>query len=58
MGMTMMASTIQGFPITAAQTAEWLKETGFEAIRLMEPIGHQYAYIATKPKSPKQRRVL
>ena len=58
MGMTMMASTIHGFGITAAQVAAWLREAGFEALRLIEPIGHQYAYIATKPKSPKQRRVL
>ena len=50
MGMTMMASTVHGFPITAAQTAEWLREAGFEALRLIEPIGHQYAYTATKPQ--------
>ncbi|WP_419919130.1 methyltransferase [Candidatus Poriferisocius sp.] len=48
MGMTMMASTINGFPITAAQTATWLREAGFEALRLIEPIGHQYVYTATK----------
>ncbi|MXZ76918.1 MAG: methyltransferase domain-containing protein [Acidimicrobiia bacterium] len=52
MGMTMMASTINGFGITAAQVAEWLAETGFEAIRLIEPIGHQYAYVATKSRRP------
>ncbi|WP_419847451.1 methyltransferase [Candidatus Poriferisocius sp.] len=49
MGMTMMASTVHGFPITAAQTAEWLQVAGFESLRLIEPIGHQYAYTATKP---------
>ena len=53
MGMTMMASTIHGFPITAAQTAEWLREAGFESLRLIEPIGHQYAYVASKPKGAK-----
>lgn len=52
MGMTMMASTVHGFPITAAQTADWLREAGFESLRLIEPIGHQYAYTATKPRTP------
>ena len=52
MGMTMMASTIHGFGITAAQTATWLRDAGFEHLRLIEPIGHQYAYIATKPRRP------
>ena len=52
MGMTMMASTIHGFPITAAQTAGWLREAGFEALRLIEPIGHQYAYTAVKSRRP------
>ena len=50
MAMTMMASTQNGFPITAAQTANWLRETGFESLRLIEPIGHQYTYTATKPR--------
>ena len=50
MGMTTMASTVNGFPITAAQTAEWLRNAGFEALRLIEPIGHQYAYTATKSR--------
>ena len=54
MGMTMMASTIYGFPITAAQTAEWLREAGFESPRLIEPIGHQYAYVACKPPRSSQ----
>lgn len=52
MGMTMMASTVRGFPITAAQTADWLRDAGFESLRLIEPIGHQYAYAATKPRRP------
>ncbi len=50
MAMTMMASTTNGFPITAAQTATWLTQAGFESLRLVEPIGHQYAYVASKPK--------
>ena len=52
MGMTMMASTVNGFGITAAQVAEWLRDAGFEAIRLIEPIGHQYAYTASKTRRP------
>ena len=56
MGMTMMASTIHGFNITAAQTAEWLRDAGFKSLRLIEPIGHQYAYIATKPKNSSTER--
>jgi len=52
MAMTMMASTTNGFPITAAQTAQWLQEAGFESLRLIEPIGHQYLYTATKPRRP------
>lgn len=49
MGMTMMASTTHGFGVTAAQTADWLRDAGFESLRLIEPIGHQYAYVACKP---------
>ncbi len=57
MGMTMMASTIHGFGITAAQTADWLRDAGFESLRLIEPIGHQYAYIAAKPRNFTKGRV-
>ena len=54
MAMTMMASTQNGFPITAAQTAGWLQEAGFEHLRLIEPIGHQHLYTATKPRPSKE----
>ena len=50
MGMTMMAGTVNGFGITAAQTAAWLQDAGFEALRLIEPIGHQHAFLACKPR--------
>ena len=56
MAMTMMTSTTKGFPITAAQTASWLQDAGFEALRLIEPIGHQYLYTATKPRNLQQTR--
>ena len=50
MGMTMMTSTVNGFLITSEQVAAWLGRAGFEAIRLIEPIGFQLAYVATKPR--------
>ena len=56
MGMTMMASTVHGFGITAAETAEWLREAGFESLRLIEPIGNQCVYTATKPRRSHQER--
>ena len=54
MGLTMMASTVNGFPIASAQAAAWLSEAGFEAVRLIEPIGFQLAYVAAKPRAPEQ----
>jgi len=36
-------------PATDAATA-WLQDAGFEAIRLIEPIGFQFAYVASKPR--------
>jgi len=49
MGMTMMTSTIKGFPITNEQATTWLRESGFDSVRLIEPIGFQFLYVATKP---------
>ncbi len=49
MGMTMMTSTVKGFPITNEQATGWLREAGFESVRLIEPIGYQYLYVANKP---------
>ena len=51
MGMTMMTSTVSGFPITNDQATTWMRATGFEALRLIEPIGFQFVYVATKPRS-------
>jgi len=56
MAMTMMASTVHGFPIAAAQVATWLQDAGFESLRLIEPIGHQYLYTATKPRNLQQTK--
>ena len=49
MAMTMMASTINGFQISNEQVTSWLREVGFRGLRLIEPIGFQFAYVATKP---------
>lgn len=49
MGMTMMTSTLKGFPITNEQATTWLRESGFDSVRLIEPIGFQFLYVATKP---------
>ena len=53
MGMTMMASTVNGFGVTTESATGWLADAGFEAIRLIEPIGFQFAYVASKPRSPR-----
>ncbi len=50
MGMTMMASTVNGFGVTTAEATGWLRDAGFEALRLIEPIGFQFAYVASKPR--------
>jgi len=49
MGMTMMTSTVNGFPISSEQVTDWMRVVGFEAVRLIEPIGFQFCYVATKP---------
>lgn len=49
MGTTMMASTVKGFTFTHKQFSEWIRDAGFEAIRLIEPIGFQQTFVATKP---------
>lgn len=49
MGMTMMASTLNGFQIANEQVSLWLRESGFKSLRLIEPIGFQFVYVATKP---------
>ena len=51
MGMTMMASTVNGFGVTTETATGWLRDAGFEAMRLIEPIGFQFAYVAFKPRN-------
>lgn len=49
MGATMMASTTRGFTFTHEEFSVWLRDAGFEAIRLIEPIGFQQCFVAVKP---------
>ncbi len=49
MGTTMMASTERGFCFTHAEFAGWLADAGFVDARLIEPIGFQQCFVATKP---------
>lgn len=48
MGLTMLANTLRGGMITDEQVVGWLKEAGFGVIRLIEPIGFHFVYVADK----------
>lgn len=50
MGTTMMASTTRGLTFTHGQFCEWIREAGFEALRVIEPIGFQQQIVASKPR--------
>jgi SAM-dependent methyltransferase len=50
MGVTMIASTFTGHAITHGTVHRWLVETGFDSIRLLEPIPFNHVYVATKPE--------
>lgn len=49
MGLTMLANTERGGVLTHRQVYGWLAGAGLEAIRLVEPIGFNQVYLATKP---------
>ena len=49
MGMTMLANTERGGMLTNAQVTGWLRDAGFEAARLIEPIGFNFVYVAATP---------
>ena len=49
MGVTMMASTANGFTFTNEQFVRWLRAAGFVDVRLLEPIGFNHVYVARKP---------
>lgn len=48
MGMTMLANTERGGLLTHEQVHTWLAEQSLEAIRLLEPIGFNLVYVATR----------
>lgn len=48
MGVTMMASTRRGGTFTYGEAAGDLRSAGFEQVRLIEPIGFQEMFVATK----------
>ena len=49
MGLTMLANTAHGGTITNEQVAGWLRDAGFHDVRLLEPIGFNFVYVATRP---------
>lgn len=49
MGMTMLANTERGGIVTNEQVTGWLRDAGFSAARLLEPIGFNFVYVAAKP---------
>lgn len=51
MGATMMASTLHGNGFTTDEYAGWIRAAGFEAVRLIEPIGFQQQLVAVKPRT-------
>jgi SAM-dependent methyltransferase len=48
MGVTMMANTVRGEALSYGDVTSMLRGAGFEAIRLIEPIGFQEAFVATR----------
>ena len=51
MAATMAACTRQGTAFTYEQMSNWLGESGFTEVRLIEPIAAQQIFVATKPAS-------
>jgi ubiquinone/menaquinone biosynthesis C-methylase UbiE len=50
MGITMLANTRQGGLITYEQVRDWLVDAGFEFIRVIEPIGFNQVFVASRPE--------
>jgi hypothetical protein len=48
MGMTMLANTLRGRILTNEQMYNWLSSQALESIRVVEPIGFNMVYVATK----------
>jgi SAM-dependent methyltransferase len=49
MGLTMLANTRRGRTVTHSQAVGWLQTAGFQHVRLIEPIGFNFVYVATRP---------
>ena len=45
-----MASTTHGNGFTTDEYAGWIRDAGFESVRLIEPIGFQQQLVASKPR--------
>lgn len=54
MGLTMLANTKRGGMLTNEQVCGWLRGAGFQTIRLLEPIGFNYVYVASRPEGTVQ----
>lgn len=50
MGATMMASTVHGNGFTTDEYAGWIRDAGFESVRLIESIGFQLQLVAERPR--------
>ncbi len=50
MGLTMMANTAHGGLLTNAQVVGWLRDAGFASIRMLEPIGFNFVYVADRSR--------
>ncbi|MEL6891198.1 MAG: methyltransferase [Actinomycetota bacterium] len=48
MGVTMVASTRLGGTFTHEEVGEWMTAAGFEAVRIIEPIGFQQVMVGTR----------
>ena len=56
MAATMAACTLRGTAFTYEQMSSWLRESGFDEVRLIEPIGAQQIFVATKPATTQRRK--
>ena len=55
MAATMMASTVHGNGFTTDEYARWIRDAGFDSVRLIEPIGFQQQLVASKPRAGEAR---
>lgn len=49
MGLTMLANTSRGRTVTHSQAVGWMHAAGFAHVRLTEPIGFNFVYVADRP---------